>query len=253
MDKSILLIGDKKSFMVKAVISGLESNGFDVNPVGSLPDDIKKAVKGGEVCLLYCDNSVDAASMACIRDIIDDRDIKLFAIGLPEDFSRLFPIIPRAKIEDVFERPFSVDNVANKLAIALMVREEGESKKRILLVDDDQVSLNAIKSCLAKQYKVYVANSGVNAIAFLARNEVDLILMDYEMPVTSGAQVFEMLRSEPTMAKIPVMFLTSKQDKDTVMKLVALKPEKYLLKTMPPEALREQIESYFHSKLYDSH
>ena len=93
-----------------------------------------------------------------------------------------------------------------------------------------------------------MANSGMNAITFLANNKVDLILLDYEMPVVSGAKVLEMIRSEIATEDIPVMFLTSKSDKDSVMQVLALKPEKYLLKTMPPEDWLSNIRAFFESK-----
>ena len=90
-----------------------------------------------------------------------------------------------------------------------------------------------------------MASSGMNAITFLAKNPVDLILLDYEMPVASGPQVLEMIRSEPATSSIPVMFLTSKSDRESVLKVVSLKPEKYLLKTMPPEELIANIDDFF--------
>ena len=102
-----------------------------------------------------------------------------------------------------------------------------------------------IKSLLDKNYRVYMANSGMNAITFLANNKVDLILLDYEMPVISGAKVLEMIRSEVATADIPVMFLTSKNDKESVMQVLSLKPEKYLLKTMPPEEWLSNIDEFF--------
>ena len=83
------------------------------------------------------------------------------------------------------------------------------------------------------------------AITFLAKNEIDLILLDYEMPITTGPQVLEMLRSEENTAKIPVMFLTNKGDKESVMNVLGLKPEKYLLKTMSKSELLGQIDEFF--------
>ena len=44
------------------------------------------------------------------------------------------------------------------------------------------------------------------------------------------------------------MFLTVKSDKESVMKVVSLKPEKYLLKTMPPDELIANIDEFFEKK-----
>ena len=118
-------------------------------------------------------------------------------------------------------------------------------KKRILVVDDDGTMLRTIKSWLSEKYQVFMVNSGMAAITFLAKNEVDLILLDYEMPVTTGPQVLEMLRSEKKTSKIPVIFLTNKRDKESVMNVLDLKPEGYLLKTRGKFALLTQLSEFF--------
>ena len=112
-------------------------------------------------------------------------------------------------------------------------------------MDDDGVMLRAMNNWLSKKYEVFLANSGMNAITLLSQRKVDLILLDYEMPVASGLQVFEMLKNESSTAEIPVIFLTGKDDKDTVMKVLSSKPKKYLLKTLPPEELVEAVDSFF--------
>ena len=90
-----------------------------------------------------------------------------------------------------------------------------------------------------------MANSGLQAIKWLGRNKVDLILLDHEMPVTSGPQVLEMLRSDEETRDIPVMFLTGKGDKDSVMAVVALRPEGYFLKNIKKDELLEKLQEFF--------
>ena len=90
-----------------------------------------------------------------------------------------------------------------------------------------------------------MANSGLQAIKWLGKNKADLILLDHEMPVTSGPQVLEMLRSDPETASIPVMFLTGKSDKESVMAVLSLRPEGYFLKTIEREELLQQLKDFF--------
>jgi CheY-like chemotaxis protein len=90
-----------------------------------------------------------------------------------------------------------------------------------------------------------MANSGLQAIKWLGKNKADLILLDYEMPVTSGPQVLEMLRSDDETKDIPVMFLTGKDDKESVMKVLSLKPEGYFLKSIEKGELIEKLAEYF--------
>ena len=55
----------------------------------------------------------------------------------------------------------------------------------------------------------------------------------------------EMLRAEPSTENIPVIFLTSKGDAETVKKVLSLKPEGYLLKTTPSDQVIETINKFF--------
>ena len=82
-------------------------------------------------------------------------------------------------------------------------------------------------------------------MTLLERKKVDLILLDYEMPVADGPKVLAMLRENPATADIPVMFLTAKNDAESAMAGIPVKPEKYLLKTMPPDLLMEEMEGFF--------
>lgn len=126
---------------------------------------------------------------------------------------------------------------------------EKESKKRKLLVVDDSEFLRmAMKELLGKEYEITEANSGLSAIRCITLDRPDLVLLDYEMPVCDGRQVLEMIRSEKEIADIPVMFVTSKVDKESVQKVISLKPVGYLLKTLSPEKIKKEIDNYFKKK-----
>ena len=122
---------------------------------------------------------------------------------------------------------------------------EKENKKQILVVDDSGAALRNIKGWLEGRYYVSLANSATMAIKYLALNRPDLILLDYEMPICDGKQVLEMIRSERDFADIPVIFLTARNDRDTVMNVTALRPEGYLLKTMEPDVIVQKIDAFF--------
>ena len=122
---------------------------------------------------------------------------------------------------------------------------QSEFKKSILIVDDDPQYLSLVRQWLKDAYKVSMANSGLQAIKFLGKNKVDLILLDHEMPVTSGPQVLEMLRNDEETKGIPVMFLTGKSDKESVMAVLSLRPEGYFLKTIEKEELLQQLKDFF--------
>jgi CheY-like chemotaxis protein len=68
------------------------------------------------------------------------------------------------------------------------------------------------------------------------------------MPVTDGPKVLEMLRNDPETKDIPVMFLTGKSDRDSVVAVLSLKPEGYILKTVLKYELLGTLKDFFAKK-----
>ena len=60
--------------------------------------------------------------------------------------------------------------------------------------------------------------------------------------------LLEMLQSEKEFADISVIFLTSKDDQESVRKVLALKPDGYLLKYLKPVEIKKRIDEYFQRK-----
>lgn len=121
-------------------------------------------------------------------------------------------------------------------------------KKKLLVVDDSDFMLSAMQNLLGGNYEVITAKSGLSAIRDITLDRPDLILLDYEMPVCNGSQVLEMIRSEKEFADIPVIFLTYRVDRESVQKAIALKPEGYLSKSLPPEIVKQKIDRFFEQK-----
>ena len=85
----------------------------------------------------------------------------------------------------------------------------------------------------------------VSAIRCITLERPDLVLLDYDMPVCNGAQVLQMIRSETAFGDIPVMFLTGRADTNTVNKIIPMRPEGYMLKTLKPGQIKKTIDNYF--------
>ena len=157
--------------------------------------------------------------------------------------------IVKEKVQETYLRPLDVKLLAEQLDTVVDFSGVDENlKKKILIIDDDGAMLRMMKTWFSVKYRVYMASSGKIALSFLAQNKVDLVLLDYEMPVMSGPDVLKDMRNNSKLKDIPVIFLTAKDDKESVMKVVGLKPEKYLLKSMPKEKLIGAIDDFFLSK-----
>ena len=247
MDKRVLLIGDLKSFMVTAIARGIEREDFTAERIAPSATAISHIEDPPKIWVFYLDTQIDKLpeTLVYCKDAIEQKELYFYMVGSPEELENAGQLIPDELVRGKLERPLNIKDLTELLHIAVEEGEIIEAKKRILIVDDDPTMTRTIKNLLSPKYNVYMAGSGMNAITFLAKNSVDLILLDYEMPVVSGAKVLEMIRSEPATAGIPVMFLTGKSDRQTVMEVLALKPAKYLLKSMHPAEWIKEVDDFF--------
>ncbi|MCR4999944.1 MAG: response regulator [Lachnospiraceae bacterium] len=246
MKENVILIGDHKSFMVTAIVHELEDNGYNVLQADLDVDEINKYHADVGVFVLYLDAPEDHESqLMYLRDRIIEEYMSLVVIGKHLELEKLYTIIPKDKLAGSFVRPVNIKELGDILDNVQEQEIIRKQRKRILLVDDDGTMLRTMKAWLDDHYQVFMVNSGMAAITFLTKNKVDLILLDYEMPVTSGPQVLEMLKSDPDLSGIPVMFLTQKADKTSVLTGLSLHPESYLLKSMPRNKLLAAINEFF--------
>jgi len=252
MVNKVLIVGKDKSFMVNAIENGLKSDFFDVQVIKPKATEIARIEEKPRIVLVYLEEGVEDISegLVYLKDTVENngQDILLYLIGNNEVFEKAKHYIPAKYITGYFSRPLNVKDLSKKLLTDMDKQDKEDEKKRILIVDDDGTMLRTIKIWLEDDFTVFMANSGMSAITFLAKNKVDLILLDYEMPVASGPQVLEMIRSESETNNIPVMFLTAKGDKESVMKVVGLKPEGYLLKTMGRSTLLNSLNEFFENQ-----
>ena len=115
-------------------------------------------------------------------------------------------------------------------------------RESILVVDDDVISLKLAGLILSQQgYEVHKAKSGMDAINYLRRNKVDLILLDIKMPMMSGIKALGKIRNDKAIAHTPVIFLTASADVDTVTDACRLEPVDYIKKPFQPHELLERV------------
>ena len=84
------------------------------------------------------------------------------------------------------------------------------------------------------------------------RADCDVVLLDYDMPVTQGPQLMEMIRTEFDASEIPIIFVTGKSDRASIMNVVPLKPQGYLLKTMCKEDIVDAVDNFFMGHKWDN-
>ena len=82
-------------------------------------------------------------------------------------------------------------------------------RAKILLVDDDELSLEIMQARLAERYDVVATNAPENALKLAREIEPDLILCDFDMPEMDGADVSAALAADEELRHTPMLFLTA--------------------------------------------
>ena len=242
--QNILMIMETSSFLARNIAEQLEDLNYNVDSVEMDIHMISEQKNNYEAIFLYTESDTDvkAKEVIYIRDKAIEENIPVFYLG--DDAEDVKRIIPEHILKSVFKRPIDVKVTAK--IVDEYIKDYGKQvKKKVLVVDDSGAMLRNVKGWLGEKYNVILANSGTMAIKYLATDRPDLVLLDYEMPVIDGRQVLEMIRTETEFRDIPVIFLTSKNDRESILKVMELKPEGYLLKTMEPERIVEEVDKFF--------
>lgn len=113
--------------------------------------------------------------------------------------------------------------------------------KNILVVDDDNMIRIMVKHALTDNYEVATVSSGPKAIKYLDTNEVDLILMDIEMPDMNGIETTKLIKSNDKWANIPIIFLTSDSDPITESECLKLGADDFIIKPVVPMVMNGRI------------
>lgn len=243
---NVLFVAHTKSFLMSSLATQMEEQGKQVYQTTDRPSDIGRIKEEISLILLNAEEA-DMDGLIYIKDKAIEENIPIFIIGDINELKDVKTIIPEQFLRKEFLRPVNVKDIL-ETADDYLKNEANTKKKKILVVDDSGPMLRNVKEWLQDKYQVIVANSGAMAIKYLAMNRPDLILLDYEMPICDGRQVLEMIRAESEFSSIPVIFLTGKNDRESVLSVSALKPEGYLLKTMPPAQIVQTIDDFFEKR-----
>ncbi|MCR5126736.1 MAG: response regulator [Lachnospiraceae bacterium] len=248
----VLLIRKEETFLVNTIKNNLDKNGFLFVETAMSVRELNEKKDSAELMLMYVDDTIDEARdvLVFVKDLLLEEGKELVLLGDRNEVVSVEKVIPKELIAGIFERPFDMRAIMDRVGDFLIRQRMQQNKKMILIVDDDPTYLKLIKEWLKDDYRVSMANSGMQAITWLANNCADLVLLDYEMPTIKGSKVLEMLRSDAQIADTPVMFLTGKSDKQSIIDVLALKPAGYLLKSIDRKTLLETLNKFFVEQRY---
>ncbi len=238
------------SVVVKGIERKLAELGYEVH---SLTEDFGRVTELAEKTDLFIfylprgvtDDKDRLREISGLSHMIVEKERKIIYIAEKDDHEELVRSFPETRDEGWIDRPVNNDTLGSMVVAFMEEEQKSAEKKRILIVDDDPTYAGTVREWIKDRYRVDIVVAGMQAITFLAKNKVDLILLDYEMPIVDGPEVFQMLKQSDTTKDIPVVFLTGVGIKEGVQRVMALKPNGYILKS----TTRADLVAFLETKL----
>lgn len=128
-------------------------------------------------------------------------------------------------------------------------------KKTILCIDDIQTNLFIVQSVIEDMasdlYNIVLASSANEGLSMLLKQKIDLVLMDVMMPEIDGLEATEMIKSNRKTKDIPVIFVTAKDDDETIDRCYKVGGDDYVKKPFNHVELLSRISFHLASKEKD--
>ena len=124
----------------------------------------------------------------------------------------------------------------------------------VLVVDDNEVNRDLLARRLTREgHRVELAVDGLDALAKLAADDFDLILLDIMMPGLNGYEVLERLKADEALRYLPVILISALADDDNMVKGISLGADDFLPKPFNPHILRARVgASLARKRLHDN-
>ncbi|MBE5923442.1 MAG: response regulator [Lachnospiraceae bacterium] len=245
MENSIVIVSNQYSIVLKVVEKKLTSLGYDVSTVAG--DDLQTQISvDGRTYLLYLpvdvmDSRPVFDEILRLSDILVKNTSDIVLIGEKKYHKDFIDKMPSLSEFPWVDRPLDL----HTLMAAIKHEKYKDDTKNVLIVDDDPSYARIVKTWIKDFYKVAMVNESSEVVSFLSKNNVDLILLDYEMPGFNGPQVFRMIKEKPELAEIPIVFLTGVSSEKAVSELNELNGDGYFLKNTSRDKLLNKIKEQF--------
>jgi CheY-like chemotaxis protein len=127
--------------------------------------------------------------------------------------------------------------------------DDGGSAPRILVVDDEEGNRELLRRRLEREgYAIVTAGGGQEALATVARERLDLVLLDMMMPDLPGDEVLGRLKDDPATRDLPVIMISALDEMPSIARCIERGAEDYLPKPFDPVLLRARIKAGLEKK-----
>ncbi len=254
---SVLVIDDSATFR-NTLGQAFEEAGYEVLLASTGEDGLRLAA-ARKPSAIVCDSNmpgIDGATV--IRRIRLDAALRVTPCILltASDGAGVEVRALDAGADAFVSKELDVELILARIAAVLRSagseRRETESllgPKRILAVDDDASYLQEVSSLLRGEgYDVVLAKSGEEGLALLAAQPVDCILLDLQMAGLGGAETCRRIKQAPVVRDIPLVMLSSDDDRDAMLMSLDAGADDFIAKTCELDVLKARVQAQLRRK-----
>ena len=185
-----------------------------------------------------------------------DRESYLSLLEELNTYSPTIPTLVLSNAEDLNLRLAIAQAGANSLLVQpltpeqiwqttkQLIEQQRSSIASILIVDDDLIFLEAMVSLLEPWgINVHTLNQPTNFWKTLSATKPDLVILDVAMPDINGLELCQALRNDPDWQELPVLFLTARQDAQTIQQVFEIGGDDYICKPVVGAELIARINN----------
>ena len=221
----------------------MEEPGYNVISFAS-GEDLFKGLPVKKVDLILLDIEMPGQNGIDVFDRLKTTEYKsipiVFLTG-KEDRATVLKCIGRGA-DGYLVKPVSKDVLSSKIKEVLAKYSEFKSNSTILMIDDDVDFLKIAKIKLSKYHKILTVNSGKTALDYLISHKVDLIILDYFMPLYDGGSILNILKSRESTRNIPVIMVTALSYDEVMTACAKNPPEEVVVKPADLDKLLATIQ-----------
>lgn len=118
-----------------------------------------------------------------------------------------------------------------------------KEKKNILVVDDSEINLEFVKKALEDSYCLTLIQSGKQALEYLEKTPVDMVLLDILMPELDGFEIYRRIKKLEQNQNVPVVFITADMDVESEIKGLAMGAKDFIRKPFVPAVMKNRIDN----------
>ncbi len=115
-------------------------------------------------------------------------------------------------------------------------------EKTIMIIDDIETNIHSLIEILDDSFDILASTDVKEALEIIEEESVDLILLDIMMPILDGFEVCKIVKANPQTENIPVIFITSSSDEETISNAYELGASNFIKKPFKSEEILTKVK-----------